>query len=90
MAQAQGSPWSWGSTGDAPLGPESETWLCLAKALVAHILLFFFFSCYSCEPEMLSLGFLWHCGGGIVVAIVGIARDKRLFSLLKAFNQHND
>lgn len=39
---------------------------------------------------MLSLGFLWHCGGGIVVAIVGIARDKRLFSLLKAFNQHND
>lgn len=50
----------------------------------------FFFLCYSCEPEMLSLGFLWHCGGGIVVAIVGIARDKQWFSLLKAFNQCNN
>lgn len=82
MALAQGSPWAWGCTGNMPSGLEDATWLCLAKAFVAGM--FPPLPCCSHEPETLSVGFLWHCGGSIVVAIVDIARDKQLFSLLKA------
>lgn len=41
-ALARGSPQGWGSTGDVPLAPEGETWLCLAEAFVARVGFFLF------------------------------------------------